>query len=201
MITARAKVNLAAVNYHFGSKEELIREVFRRHLQPLNVARIAYLDRLEAQAKGQPLSVAKVVEAIAAPVLQVSRDPIKGGAKFLRLLGRALSEQGETLRGLLPEHYAAVVVRFRRAFAAALPHLPEAEIVWRMHFMFGAMSYALAGNDALKLIATCEAEDADDAEAVIGRLVPFLTGGFNAPAGASMRDVSAGFEPERRAAA
>jgi AcrR family transcriptional regulator len=183
MITARAKVNLAAVNYHFGSKEELIREVFQRHLQPLNVARIAYLDRLEAQAKGEPLSPEKVVEAIVAPVLQVSRDPIKGGAKFLRLLGRALSEQGDALRGLLPEHYRDVVVRFRRAFAAALPQLPDAEIVWRMHFMFGAMSYALAGNDALKLIATCDAEGADDAEAVIRRLVPFLTGGFKAPPG------------------
>jgi AcrR family transcriptional regulator len=200
MITARAKVNLAAVNYHFGSKEELIREVFQRHLEPLNVARIAYLDRLEAQANGKPLSVDKVVEALAVPVLQVSRDPIKGGAKFLRLLGRALSEQGETLRGLLPQHYEEVVVRFRRAFAAALPHLPEEEIVWRMHFMFGAMSYALAGNDTLKLIATCEAENADDAEAVIGRLMPFLAGGFNAPAGASMRDLSTGFEPDRRAA-
>src|SRR5512139_2982341 len=63
MITARAEVNLAAVNYHFGSKEELIREVFQRHLEPLNAARIAYLDRLEAQAKGQPLSVARVIEA------------------------------------------------------------------------------------------------------------------------------------------
>jgi AcrR family transcriptional regulator len=180
MITARAKVNLAAVNYHFGSKEELIREVFQRHLQPLNGARVAYLDRLEAQAKGEPLSPEKVVEAIVAPVLQVSRDPIKGGAKFLRLLGRALSEQGDALRGLLPEHYRDVVVRFRRAFAAALPQLPDADIVWRMHFMFGAMSYALAGNDALKLIATCDAEGADDAEAVIRRLVPFLTEGFKA---------------------
>ena len=52
MITARAEVNLAAVNYHFGSKEALIREVFQRHLGPLNAARIAYLDRLEAQAAG-----------------------------------------------------------------------------------------------------------------------------------------------------
>ena len=57
----------------------------------------------------------------------------------------------DALRGLLPEHYEEVVTRFQRAFAAALPHLPQAEIVWRMHFMFGAMSYALAGNDALKI--------------------------------------------------
>jgi AcrR family transcriptional regulator len=200
MITARAEVNLAAVNYHFGSKEELIREVFQRHLEPLNAARIAYLDRLEAQAKGQPLSAAKVIEAIAVPVLQVSRDPIKGGAKFLRLLGRALSEQGEALRGLLPAHYAEVVARFRAAFSAALPQLPEAEIVWRMHFMFGAMSYALAGNDALKLIATCDAEGADDAEAVIRRLIPFLTGGFEAPIGDVSRDAAAALVSNRRAA-
>jgi AcrR family transcriptional regulator len=53
MITARAKVNLAAVNYHFGSKEALIREVFERQLAPLNRARIVYLDQLEAEARGR----------------------------------------------------------------------------------------------------------------------------------------------------
>jgi hypothetical protein len=69
-----------------------------------------------------------------------------------------------------------------------------------MHFMFGAMSYALAGNDALKLIATCDAEGADDAEAVIRRLIPFLTGGFEAPCGDLSRDVAPPVIPDRRAA-
>ena len=54
-ITSSAGVNLAAVNYHFGSKEALIQEVFARHLGPLNQARIAHLDRLEAEAKGMAL--------------------------------------------------------------------------------------------------------------------------------------------------
>src|SRR5262245_15333107 len=137
MITARAKVNLAAVNYHFGSKEALVREVFQRHLEPLNAARIAWLDRLEGQAQGQPLSVEHIVEAIVSPVLQVSRDPVKGGARFLRLLGRALSEGTDALRGVLPDHYREVVVRFKAALVRALPTVPETEIVWRMHFMFG----------------------------------------------------------------
>ena len=193
MITARAKVNLAAVNYHFGSKEELIREVFGRHLAPLNQARIAYLDRLEATAGGQPLSLEKIIEAIVTPPLLVSRDPLKGGAVFLRLLGRAFSEPTEHMREFLPAQYREVVVRFKQALVRALPHVPEPELVWRMHFMFGAMSYAMAGNDALQLISTCNVEGADDAEAVIRRLVPFLTAGLQgAPPSASLQTVAAG---------
>jgi AcrR family transcriptional regulator len=180
MITARAKVNLAAVNYHFGSKDALIREVFERHVAPLNQARIAYLDRLEADARGRPLSPEKIIEAMVAPALQVSRDPLRGGAVFLRLLGRAFSEPSEYMRAFLPAQYRAMVVRFKLALVSALPEVPEPELVWRMHFMFGAMSYAMAGNDALQLISTCNVEGADDAEAVIRRLVPFLTAGLQA---------------------
>ena len=57
VITAEAKVNLAAVHYHFGSKEALIREVFERRLGPQNAPRIAYLDRLETATRGRPLAI------------------------------------------------------------------------------------------------------------------------------------------------
>jgi AcrR family transcriptional regulator len=180
-ITSRAQVNLAAVNYHFGSKEELIRAVFARHLGPLNQARVAYLDGLQAQARGQALTPERIIEAMVAPVMQASRDPLRGGARFLRLLGRAFSEPSATVRDCLPKQYREVVVRFKEALVRALPHLPEQELVWRMHFMFGAMSYAMAGNDALQLISTCDVEGAEDAQAIICRLVPFLTAGLQAP--------------------
>jgi AcrR family transcriptional regulator len=181
MITAKARVNLAAVNYHFGSKEALIREVFDRRLAPLNSARIAYLDRLEAEARGRPLGVEQIIEAIVAPALQVNRDPLAGGAAFLRLLGRAFSEPGETMREILPAQYRQVVVRFKQALVAALPQVPDQELTWRMHFMFGALSYTMAGNDALKLVATCNLEGADDPESIIRRLIPFLAAGLQAP--------------------
>lgn len=183
MITAKAKVNLAAVNYHFGSKDSLIREVFERRLGPLNAARLAYLDRLEQKAQGRPLAVEQIVEAIVVPVLQVSRDPLGGGAVFLRLLGRAISEPAHFVRETLPAYYRDVIVRFKDAFSRALPHLPEQDLAWRMHFMFGAMSYTMAGNDALQLIGSCRLDGADDAEAIIRRLIPFLAAGLKAPLG------------------
>lgn len=180
-ITAKAKANLAAVNYHFGSKEALIREVFDRRLGPLNEARIAYLDRLEAEAGATPLTPEQVIEAIVEPALQLSRDPLRQGATFMRLLGRALSEPAEYMKEFLPRHYRDVIVRFKRSLMRSLPQLPEAELIWRMHFMFGTMAYAMAGNDALQLISTCEAEGADDPRAIVRRIVPFLAAGLRAP--------------------
>ncbi len=181
MITAKAEVNLAAVNYHFGSKDALIREVFERRLGPLNSARIAHLDELELGACGGPLTIEQIMEAIVAPALQVSRNPLGGGAVFLRLLGRAFSEPADSMREILPAQYRQVVVRFKEALVRALPEIPDQELTWRMHFMFGALSYSLAGNDALKLIATCNLEGVDEPEAIIRRLVPFLAAGLRAP--------------------
>lgn len=199
-ITTKAKVNLAAVNYHFGSKEALIREVFDRRLGPLNQARLDYLARLEFEAGGRALTPEKVLEAMIAPVVQLSRDPLKRGAVFLRLLGRALSEPADTMKQVLPIHYRDVVLRFKDALARALPEVPEQELVWRMHFTFGAMAYAMAGNDALQLITTCEAEGADDAEAIIRRLVPFLAAGLKAPAPQSLRTSTPQLTTNREAA-
>lgn len=181
MITAEAKVNIAAVNYHFGSKEALIREVFECRLGPLNADRVACLDRLEKQAEGRALSVEQIIEAILLPSLNVDSDPLAGGALFRRLLGRAFSEPTDLMRDVLPAQYREVVVRFKDALVRALPEVPEQELTWRMHFMFGALSYTMAGTDSLRLIATCNLEGADDAEAIISRLVPFLAAGLRAP--------------------
>ncbi len=180
-ITARARVNLAAVNYHFGSKQALIREVFGRRLGPLNAARIAQLDELEAKAGGRPLAIEQIIEAIVVPALLVGKDPLARGAVFMRLLGRAFAEPAETLRDILPGQYRQVVIRFKQALVRALPDMPDQELTWRMHFMFGTLSYAMAGNDALKLIATCNLEGAEDAEAIMHRLIPFLAAGLQAP--------------------
>src|SRR6186997_1363866 len=78
-ITAAAAVNLAAVNYHFGSKEELFEAVLTRRLDPMNEQRIELLTRLEAKAAPAPLSCDRILLALFVPALRLARDPARGG--------------------------------------------------------------------------------------------------------------------------
>jgi AcrR family transcriptional regulator len=181
MITSQAQVNLAAVNYHFGSKEALVEAVLTRRLAPLNRIRVEELTSLEDAGGGKPLGVETILRAFVGAAAKLGDKPSAGGAIFLRLLGRAFTEPTEHVRNVLQRQYAEVANRFRLAFAAALPHLPEEELAWRMQFTFGAISYVMAGTDVLQLFATCRLSDMENYDAVMDRLVTFLAAGLKAP--------------------
>ncbi|HHV47758.1 MAG TPA: TetR/AcrR family transcriptional regulator [Rhodocyclaceae bacterium] len=183
-ITGEAGVNLAAVNYHFGSKEALIQEVFRRRLNWLNEERMRALDELEVTADGQPLKPSQIVDAFFGTMIRMAEDEERGGVIFLRLLGRTLTEPSDFIRAFLAHEYKTVVERYKEALFRSLPDVPKAEIVWRFHFMLGATSYAIAGTDALRLVTDwgIEAEDSEDRlDRLLPRLISFLIGGLRAP--------------------
>ncbi|HJV25218.1 MAG TPA: TetR/AcrR family transcriptional regulator [Aromatoleum sp.] len=179
MITGLAEANIAAVNYHFGTKDALIQEVFRRRLTDLNRQRLAALDIAEAEAAGAPLKPSRIVHAFFGTSLEMAADTANGGHTFMRLLGRTYTEPNGFVRQFLAEEYAEVVERFLAALYRALPDVPREEILWRFHFMMGAMSYAIAGTDALQLFAG-SFDDADP-ERLMPRLMSFLLGGLRAP--------------------
>jgi AcrR family transcriptional regulator len=185
MITGKAGVNLAAVNYHFGSKEALLREVFRRRLNWLNAERLKALDALEAQAQGAPIKPSAILEAFFGTLLRMGADESLGGMTFLRLLGRTLTDPADFIRTFFAGEYAEVIDRYKRALFRALPEVPPEEIIWRFHLMLGAMSYAIAGTDALQVVTGCELElnnDGPDAARMLeARVMPFLLGGLRAP--------------------
>jgi AcrR family transcriptional regulator len=180
-ITASAGVNLAAVNYHFGTKEELFQSVLTRRLDPMNQDRLELLTRLEAEAAPDALPCEKILMALFIPALTISRDPERGGKNFLRLLGRAYADPAPFIRQFLSEQYAVMIARFKTAFSRALPNLPRKELSWRLHFIMGALSYTLAGTDALKLIAELNPHETDNDEVLLRRLAPFLLAGLQAP--------------------
>ena len=180
-ITTAAGVNLAAVNYHFGSKEELFQAVLTRRLDPMNQERVDLLTKLERDAAPDALPCDRILSAMFVPALKLARDPERGGKNFLRLLGRAYADPAPFIRKFLAAQYAVMISRFKAAFARALPDLPKKELSWRLHFIMGALSYTLAGTDALRLIAElAPAETAND-ELLLNRLAPFLLAGLQSP--------------------
>ncbi len=181
MLTTRAGVNLAAINYHFGSKDALIEAVLRRRLDPMNVNRVAALDGLEAQAAGQPLEPEAIIGAFVGTSLRMIEDSRGGGRNFIRLLGRTYTDPDKQIRALIGQLYAPAMERYKAAFTRALPDLPRDELVWRMHFMFGTLSYTLAATDTVQLIAGFKAEDRYDARLLEARLTAFLAAGLLAP--------------------
>lgn len=179
-----AGVNLAAINYHFGSKEGLMQKVLRRHLDRLSEERMRALDALEREAGGKPLKPSQIVEAFFSSLLHLAENDAEGGATFLRLLGRTLTEPAGFIRAFLAEEHKDVIERYRQALFNALPDVPRVEIVWRFNFMLGAASYAIAGTDTLRLVTGWEVEETDGGERfdrLMARLMAFLLGGLRAP--------------------
>jgi len=177
-ITAEAKANLGAVNYHFTSKDGLILAVVKRMFQPVNEHRLRLLDQVEAE--GDPPRVEAIIEALFRPPLELVNRPGEGGWVFPRLLAYCLTEPGAYLKPLIEEQFAVKTARFQAALHRACPGLTKAEVRWRLHFAVGAFIHT-AGNPRLLEITSEGLCKASDPEAVLKRIVGFCAAGFRAP--------------------
>jgi AcrR family transcriptional regulator len=179
-ITTMAKVNLAAVNYHFGSKEALIEAVITRRLEPITGERIELLDRLEAEAGEGGPSLEEIVEVFIGPPLRILHKARREGSDFMRLFGRIMADPGDQAKVVFAEGLRETVQRFGAALSRRLPGLSEADIIWRLVFMAGSMGHTMSMSGHLHKITEGRC-DASDIEAIIRRMVPFLTAGLRAP--------------------
>jgi len=173
-ITAEADVNLAAVNYHFQSKDALIRAVIARRIGPVNAKRLTMLDAIEATGAKPPIGA--LIEAFVRPVIEV-----RGRTKTVApIMGRVFAESAEFLARFFRDHLAEVSDRFRSAFERALPDLPRREIYWRLHFLIGAMAHTMVAGEFFESISDglCPVGDVDG---LIRRMVQAFTAVFEAP--------------------
>lgn len=145
-VTSRADVNIAAVNYHFGSKDNLINEVFRRRMDVMSAQR---LDALREALDTRPGQLEPILAAFVKPALAMSQDRHGGGA-FIRVIARAYAEKNDGLRRFLSEQYGHVLREFGRAIARCLPGLSKEELYWRLDFLAGALTYAMADFGMIK---------------------------------------------------
>lgn len=142
-ITTKARVNVAAVNYHFGDKESLYVEVILRRIRPLNAARLARLDAAVAAAGDQPPPLPAVLAILMGPVFEAHQDPARGGPSFVRLISRTLTEPLPFMRDLVATEFHAVIARFAQIVRRHVGQLPPEEFLWRLSFIVGAMQHTL----------------------------------------------------------
>jgi AcrR family transcriptional regulator len=172
-VTGRADVNIAAVNYHFGSKENLVNEVFRRRMDAMSGQR---LDRLRLALAGHPGELEPILAAFVEPALDLAQD--RHGGAFIRVIARAYAEKNEALRKFLSDQYGHVQREFARALADCVPHLDKEQLYWRLDFLGGALTYAMADFGLIKRPAGVS--EADHRQHAAHELIRFSAAGFKA---------------------
>ena len=167
-ITAEAGVNLAAVNYHFQSKDSLIDAIIARRVEPINQKRREML-----AAAGPNPTLKQILMAFLSPL--ISQDaPI-----VAPLIGRILAMPDACRIQLFKKHLLPVALQFTVALQKALPDLSETEVMWRLTFTAGAMAHIMARSIHIQELSGGKC-DPTDRLAVLARLVTFAVAGFQA---------------------
>ncbi|TCR65556.1 TetR/AcrR family transcriptional regulator [Bosea sp. BK604] len=177
-ITRACDANIAAVHYHFGSKQILLEEIFARRSGAINAARLKLLDDCAEQPGRAPV-LEQVLEAYLRPSFAQPSDD-EGARRFMRLRSVVAHEQAELSKNLIAKHFNATSQRFIAAIAAATPHLSANDVFWRFHFLLGAHYYTLSNPGRIQALSGDQCDPAD-LEAALAEMVTFAAAGFRAP--------------------
>jgi AcrR family transcriptional regulator len=178
-ITSLADVNLAAVNYHFGSKKELIKSVMSRYMNELSPKLQSALSIICQQSTAPSLD--EVFSAFIDPLLSLNIFRENGTSNFLQLLGRGYTDSQGFLRWFLTTQYPEVITNFVNAVQRAYPELSAEDIFWRLHFTMGTVVFTMSSSDALMDIAQSDFAQKVDIADVIRKVIPFVAAGVGAP--------------------
>jgi AcrR family transcriptional regulator len=170
-ITAAAGVNVAAINYHYGSKAALMLDIFRTRAGELNRERAALLREALAESPPRPGAILRAL--IEPPTLWT--DDSRRTA--LRYLNRARSEGPAEVREIIRTDVRHLR-RFADALVQALPALDREDVLWRLHFSLGVLHHNSAADyERLTLLSDGRCRP-DDREALLKRLVDYIGAGF-----------------------
>lgn len=175
-ITTEAEVNLAAVNYHFNSKDELVKNVYLRRIRPMNEAR---LERLRLAEEHHPGDLDVLLDAFYEPVLELAHS-LTGEFTVGKFLGRLYTEPHGVASAVLTQEMGETVKRFSTALTRLLPHLTQREIFWRMHFTIGLLAHTIGAGEKMRQLSQ-GLVDMSNREEVLREMKQYAKAGLLAP--------------------
>lgn len=178
-ITSEAEVNLASVNYHFGSKKALIQAVMARYQSVFMPALAEQLHRLQNSGADQ-VRTEDVLACVMPPLIALRQVRADGPVIYLRLLGYAYSEIQGHLRKFTMTNYGEIMHEFFQMIQQANPSVCPNTLFWRLHFSLGAMLFAQTSGQALREIAAADFGEETQAEESLLKLLPFVAAGISA---------------------
>ena len=178
-IVLEAQVNLATVYYYFGSKRGLMEAVLKRRFGPLRQEHLALLREFEQAAKGRPLPVEKILEAMLLPPLRLMATASAKRQAVTRLFGRIVAEPNPQTQEMLRAQRAEVRTAFLKALQRSLPRAPLPGLLWRMEFVWGALAFTLCNPRKLEVETRGACDPADTAN-VLAEMIHFFSPGFHA---------------------
>ena len=179
-ITGAAEVNVAAVNYHFGSKEKLFEEVQCRYIKPINEERLRMLE--EASADGKQVGVRKILEAFMRPLLTVVKRSEMSERLFYKLMGRCIADGQSALPDEMMPEFKRVAEAYTKALMVAIPEMNAEMVLWRLHYTFGVMAQTLLHGELLVKLTDGGCGE-PDVETQFQNMIDFCHAGFLAQEG------------------
>lgn len=164
-ITAKAGVNLAAVNYHYSDKRTLCRDILIYRLREVNKARLDILSQAEANAGGSIIPLEEILAGMARPAFQPGSSPMAYNAASIRLLGRIITEPLPFTAEIVTMELQPVMTRFGQTIRRHVPALSPPDFLWRFSLVIGAMHHAMATLHDMKTLTNgiCRNDDSEGA--------------------------------------
>jgi AcrR family transcriptional regulator len=167
-IVAEANVNLAAVNYHFGSKDELIAELFVTRSLATNRERLNELKAAEEKGGGRA-DIDAILRALVGPTLRGCLGPDREGSTAARFMIRASIESVPPIRRIKNREIDHLR-KFAAAMRRAMPAREEAELYWGLHFALAMAHHTIREKERLTKLSEGSC-DLNDVQGIIDRVV------------------------------